>query len=202
MARRRRRNVLKNTITVVATICLLPCICMIGGGIIAKELFCKAKNYERPKTRGRREAAERKKELLRTTPRLFDKEVRLERNLTIGRELLGEKEVEVLELDEKGKQVVVKEKKVWGTTEDQLDSPLFQLPAELRNQIWEEVLGGYVFHVHFVQTYRRMSHTRCKTHSPEICNGVPCRQIFKVPGASDQWGHVELLSILQSCRRM
>jgi len=44
------------------------------------------------------------------------------------------------------------------TTHDQLQSGLFQLPFELRKQIWDDVLGGYVFHIFFVEAYRRMSH--------------------------------------------
>ena len=54
---------------------------------------------------------------------------------------------------------------------------------------------------------RRMSHTRCKTREPQICKSDdqisgPCRQLFKIPGAPDKWGHSNILSILQTCRRM
>lgn len=45
-----------------------------------------------------------------------------------------------------------------GTTHDQLQSRLFKLPLELREQIWENVLGGHLFHIHHVQAYKRFSH--------------------------------------------
>lgn len=86
-------------------------------------------------------------------------------------------------------------------TEDQFQSPLFQLPLEVRRQIYEEVLGGYVIHIYFVQAYRRLSHIRCKDRSP-LCKGTTCRTRHKVPGAKDPWGNISLLHMLQSCRRM
>jgi hypothetical protein len=215
MTRRSNLSTVETTITIIATICFLPCICVIGGGVIAKDLIVKAKNYERPKKRMRRQAEEKRKEVLRSTPRVL--EPRLERHLTIGRKVIISEEEEVgvavgvEEIGEKGNDgLVVREKKkvVAATTDDQMQSMLFQLPLEIRRQIWEETMGGYVFHIYFVQAYRRMSHTRCKTREPEMCKGrdtpprEPCRNTFKVPGAKDAWGHSNLLSVLQSCRRM
>jgi hypothetical protein len=190
---------------------------VIGTGIIAKDLFYKAKRYERPKTKMRKRDEARRKEVLRTTPRPL--EPRLERHLTIGREILVEKEENMEVLSEKREEVevlkekkeeqieIVKGKSEIGRTDDQMESPLFKLPLEIRRQIWEDTLGGYVFHIYFVQAYRRMSHTRCKARSPEPCKGgdlslSPCRANFKVLGARDQWGHSNLISILQCCRRM
>lgn len=266
--RRHRRNGLETTFTVMVTICFLPCICVIGTGIVANEILKKAKNYERPKTTARKRDEARRKEISRSTPRPL--EPRIERHLTIGRDVIVKKEEEVevqkvveiregkkrgnascipkrtrgewvnsskarqenrtdkkkstkkveLPSKEQGNRTVeggenefqpvklVKSKNIEaGRTDDQLQSFLFKLPFEVRRQIWEETLGGYVFHIYFVQAYRRMSHTRCKTRLPEICKNDdpisgPCRQVFKVPGARDKWGHSNLLSILQSCRRI
>jgi hypothetical protein len=233
------------------------------------------KNYELPKTKMRKREEKRQKGIWRTTPRPL--EPRLERHLTIGREIIAEKDsgeeniqkckgdkclqsrkaffriktgkkapeelkigkvkMDMPSLDdltesdpytitcemrrrenrifefakEKNEyqltELVQSKKIEAGKTDDQLQSYLFKLPLEIRRQIWEETLGGYVFHIYFVQAYRRMSHTRCKTRLPAICKNDdpisgPCRQLFKVPGAPDKWGHSNILSILQSCRRM
>ena len=55
-------------------------------------------------------------------------------------------------------QVILGDEKPRQTAHDQMQSRLFQLPAEFRWQIWEDMLGGYVFHILFVDAYRRMSH--------------------------------------------
>ena len=109
---------------------------------------------------------------------------------------------------EKGKNIKVADvkvarlKKVLAVTEQQENSVLFKLPLEIRRKIYEEVLSGYVIHVYFVEAYRRMSHTRCKSHTPDVCGDMLCRRLFKVKGAKDAWGNVGLLSLLKSCRRM
>jgi len=199
-------SAIEGTVTVIATICFLPCICLIGGGIIAKDLFLKARKYERPKTRRRRESKERKKAIIRSTPKRVAP--RLERHLTIGRpepeadEEYGDLEVG-LDLEEKRKEAEAgKLRRVMTVTDRQEESAIFKLPLEIRRKVYEDLLGGYVIHIYFVEAYRRMSHTRCKNRSPEVCRGMPCRQIFKVKGASDAWGNVGLLPLLQSCRRI
>ena len=202
MVRRNRRlSAIGGAVAAIATVCFLPCICLIGSGIIAKDLYCKARKYERPKTRRRRECKERKKEMMRTTPRRVGP--RLEKHLTIGRPEPEEKkedaEVDV-DLREAAKMPMVS--RVLTVTDRQEESGIFSLPLEIRRKIYEEVLGGYVIHIYFMEAYRRMSHTRCKNKAREVCRGMPCRQIFKVKGACDEWGNVGLLPLLQSCRRM
>lgn len=201
MVRRTRRlSAIESTVTVIATTCFLPCICLIGGGIIAKDLFCKARKYERPKTRRRRECKERKKEMMRSTPRRVG--LRLERHLTIGRPEPEEKKGEDADMHLSKAAEMPIASRVLTVTDRQEESGIFKLPLEIRRKIYEEVVGGYVIHIYFVEAYRRMSHTRCKNRTPEVCRGIPCRQNFKVKGACDKWGNVGLLPLLQSCRRM
>ena len=201
MHRNRRLTAIEGTVIVVATICLLPCICIIGGGIVVKDLFCKARKYERPKTRRQRECKERRTEMTRMMPRQVSP--RLERHLTIGRPEPEEKKEEVMDSEDKKKEFeVVKLASVGTVTDRQDQSGFFKLPLEIRRKIYEDLLGGYVIHIYFVEAYRRMSHTRCKNRSPELCKGRPCRQIFKVKGAADEWGIVGFLPLLQSCRMM
>lgn len=211
----------RRQLSTVATVFFLPCICVIGGCIIAIELIRQAKNYERPKTKLRERDEKRTKVALRTMPRPL--KPRLERHLTIGREIIVNKgevkyweEIEeetgktmAMESEQGQKEEAVEKPKIeLGRTDHQFQSLLFHLPREVRNQIWEDTLGGYVFHMYFVEAYRRMSHTRCKNHIIEICKGDadalfgPCRKNFKVPGVPDDWGQSNLLSLLQSCRRM
>jgi hypothetical protein len=103
----------------------------------------------------------------------------------------------------KGKDIELAElKRVPTVTLQQETSSFFKLPFEIRQKIYEDVLGGYVIHIHFVQAYRRMSHTRCKSSTPAICDGKECRERFKVPGVPDEWGNVSLLALLLTCRRM
>lgn len=183
---RRRRSGADTACTVVATICCLPCICVVGFGMIGKDVFVKLKNYESPKKRERRQYEAQKKMTMRRTPRR--PEPRLERSLTIPLP-------EVMKVE--GKEVMNPQ-----MTHHQLGSNLFKLPLEIRRMIYGEAIGGYVFHISFLEAYRKMGHSRCKMRFPEICKGVPCRQLHKQKGAADAWGNVDLLSLLLSCRRM
>jgi len=231
MARRRRNGGSRSgtAITIIATIVCMPCICVIGVGIFSRELFRAAKEYENPKKKASRIARERKNALKRATPKPL--EPRLERNLTIGRKKLnpgievvdvdvdvGAEDKDIREkdsekdgsgdVDEKGVEEIIRVEK-GGRTDQQKQSLLFQLPTEVRRQIWEETLGGYLFHMYYVDAYRRMAHTRCK-HNHEkkaLCMNESelvnlCRMNIKQPGNADEWGHTNMLSILQSCRRM
>ena len=201
MARRSRRtSAIEGSLTAIGVICFLPFICVAGGKIIASDLFDRAKSYVRFKKWERRQPEERKIQMMRSTPRTVSP--RLERHLTIGRPK-PKPSTEELNLREKSEEIgVVKISKALTVTDRQEKSGLFKLPFEIRCSIYEELLGGHVIHIYFVEAYRRMSHTRCKHLSPEICRRIPCGQRFKVPGAPDEWGNVGLLSILQSCRRM
>ncbi|KAF4630280.1 hypothetical protein G7Y89_g7855 [Cudoniella acicularis] len=77
---------------------------------------------------------------------------------------------------------------------------LTKLPLEIRQQIYREAIGGYVFHIYFVDAYRRMANTRCKHSDPKICGKKECRSLFKQKGARDPWGASDLMALLKSCR--
>ncbi|KUJ14462.1 uncharacterized protein LY89DRAFT_686934 [Mollisia scopiformis] len=101
---------------------------------------------------------------------------------------------------------------IWKTTVDEQENcRLFKLPFELRRQIFEEVLGGYMIHIFFMENYLPMSHSRCKSEREGKC---AC-QVFgkgqwkayqprtrKQKGAVDQWGQCELLALSKTCRRI
>jgi hypothetical protein len=64
-------------------------------------------------------------------------------------------------------------------TFDQLQSPLFRLPFELRDMIWKEVLGGGIMHITHVKN--GLGHTRCTDEKGEKwftsrhdCWGIGC----------------------------
>jgi hypothetical protein len=196
----RGRKIVDGTLTVLAIICFLPCICMVGGRIIAKDVYKKARKYERPKARGLRESKKRKSDMIRATPKRVDP--RLERHLTIGRPGPGKTKDGVDQGEQNKDDEPAEPSKSSTVTHRQDHTWLFRLPLEIRRKIYEEVLGGYVIHIYMVEAYRRMSHTRCKIRSPEVCRGRPCRQLFRVKGVRDEWGNICLLSLLQSCRRM
>jgi cell division protein FtsB len=75
----RRMSAIEGTLTVIATILCFPCICLIGGVVVTKDAYRKAKEYERPEARQLREEKERKREIVRSTPKRM--EGRLERHL-------------------------------------------------------------------------------------------------------------------------
>ncbi|KAH8667485.1 hypothetical protein BGZ60DRAFT_431719 [Tricladium varicosporioides] len=75
-----------------------------------------------------------------------------------------------------------------------------KLPYEIRQQIYRETIGGYVFHIYFVDAYRRMAHLRCKHQDPDRCEKRDCRNRLKQQGAKDKWGQCDLMALLQSCR--
>jgi hypothetical protein len=169
--------------------------------MIARDVFVRARKYERPKRRRARESKERKREMMRSTPKKLGP--RLEKHLTIGQP--EPEENDEAELEEKSNDVeVVKLTRALTVTDGQEKSGLFKLPFEIRRKIYEETLGGYVIHIYFMEAYRKMSHTRCKAgrFAQEICQGTLCRKVLKLPGVPDQWGNANLLSLLQSCRRM
>ncbi|RFU34861.1 hypothetical protein B7463_g1482, partial [Scytalidium lignicola] len=217
VSRRRRANPIKKCLTVAVTVCCLPCICAYGIGVIAVDVFQGIKNYEKPQKRDERRKEAKARTMRRRNPVGLDMGPRLERCLTLPLRVpervdLGSSSHDGVYWDgmiEELKSRGGKEKtieisppvKVLQRTEDQLESPLFKLPLEIRRQIYEEVLGGHVFHIYFVQAYRRLSHTRCKDRSTP-CNGAVCRSMVKIPGAKDDWGNISLLHMLQSCRRV
>jgi hypothetical protein len=97
------------------------------------------------------------------------------------------------------------------TTDEQANCGLFKLPYELRRQIFEEVVGGYMVHIYFMEKYLPMAHSRCKPAREGKCE-CPCFEnglwrayqprVKKQKGALDEWGQCELLAISKTCRRM
>ena len=85
--------------------------------------------------------------------------------------------------------------------DQQTASLLFNLPKEVRLMIYEEVLGGMVFHI--VRRKDKLCHKLCKgSGDPEQCISDHCRG-FKIPsGVHTGRGDGGLIQILQSCRGM
>lgn len=160
-------------------------------GLIIGKLFRSAANYERPSTtrkRRAREQEEREQRLQRIqAPRVLGP--RLTGSLTIGKE-------EALKTEAPCHQDYPVLKKV---THHQSQSPLFWLPLEVRRQIYEETIGGYIIHIYCLEAYKRMNHVRCKTPKHEVCS---CRHMYKQKGIPDSCGNIDLLAPLKSCRRM
>jgi hypothetical protein len=211
--------------------------------LIVKNLIVNVKEYERPKTKRRRRDEDERKELLRTTPKRLPP--RLAHHLTIGRPVLLENKY-VLEFGGNGNDIgenakmnagkkvkkarmdtdkndkhmeIVSKKKSEAKTHNQEASWPFKLPLEIRKHIYKEAIGGYCIHIHFVEAYRRMGHSRCKLDGSVVCMGLTwqasapvvsrdlltpnfSREKFRLPGALDEWGNSGLLPLLQSCRRM
>jgi hypothetical protein len=178
------------------TACCFPCLCLCGAGFIISRLFHCVTNYTTPGTR-RRQAAEAARQ---TEEAMEEREARklrvcaakflgprLEGSLTIGRK----------EPQQTGglQDHVIRPKR----TDGQLQSPLFRLPLEVRRQIYEEVIGGYVIHIYLLQAYKRIGHIRCDQPDSERCM---CRNMYKQKGIPDASGNIDLLAPLRSCRRV
>ncbi|RDL31488.1 uncharacterized protein BP5553_09697 [Venustampulla echinocandica] len=89
------------------------------------------------------------------------------------------------------------------TYEQDGHSRLMALPWEVRQQIYHETIGGYLMQIRFEDAYRKMTHSRCKHTDIRTCERAGCKTSNnKQRGAPDQWGQVNLLAILQTCRVM
>jgi len=206
----RSRERLRDGAMITATICCLPCLCLVGSYILLSHAFHKLISYERPSTRRKRACMWKEREIRRRTPRVLAPRT-LGSTLTIGREDdgamsgLGSK---IIELDDSGsrsgssssgEEVVRSPGRIERRTDWQSQSPFFALPPEIRRLIYEEAIGGYTFHIFTQDAYRRMAHTRCKTRYPGECG---CRSQTRQPGVPDEWGNISLLSLLTTSRRM
>jgi hypothetical protein len=147
----------------------------------------------------------RNTEFRKNTPRPLNVRSQLERRLSIGREIVDQKDGGAIELHNgkdmrRSKHKIFprrnKGKMVRGRVDDQLKSGFFKLPPELRMQIYEEVLGDHVFHIFFNQDpkNRRMLQNNCNRN-------FPCRHPPRIPGIRKEQRN-SLLPILMSCRRM
>ena len=210
------RQKLREKSMIALTIVCLPCICVVGTCVLLSHFVYSCSIYELPSTRRKRQREYEEREKRRRTPwvlapRLGEEEVLTIGNPAIGLPGLGSKisrcdeegmngsgDVQKLETGPGLGKVKTGQKTNW---QDQ--SMLFNLPLELRRQIYEEAIAGYTLHIFTLDAYRRMSHTRCKTANMPA-EPLPCQCAFvsRQPGAADQWGNISLLSLLMSCRRM
>ena len=86
-------------------------------------------------------------------------------------------------------------------TDQQTASLLFKLPREVRLMIYEELLGGKVFHI--VRRKKKLGHKLCKgIGNPEQCISDHCRGFKIQTGVHAGRGDGGLIQILQSCREM
>ncbi len=202
----------------------LPCICI---GSLIYIVFIAGQGiryYERPSTRRRKAAEAAQAEVDKITPKFLGP--RLEGCLTIGREegvppgLTDENPVmdsskkrkswknvwkpsKAKDAEDQGIKMMEEPKR--RKTNDQAQAPFFKLPLEIREQIYKEVLGGFVIHIHFLEKPRqggpkRMGHSRHKRDSLVYCF---CRELYRSSmGVVQLWNRSNLLPILHSCRRM
>ena len=195
-------RLLRTTATVTETICLLPIITSIASISVTVKTHRFVKEYERPAKTARKARIREQREWRSTVPRpVKERGEGWGDGLSVcgsvggvcggeGEEGEGNGNGERISDDGKGKRLTV----------EQRDSPLSKLPPEVRRQVWEEVLGEYVFHIRFLEAYRKMGHVRCKTRYPEVCKERECRMRSKIRGAEDEWGVVDLLALLRTCR--
>jgi len=86
-------------------------------------------------------------------------------------------------------------------TDQQTVSLLFKLPREVRLMIYEEVLGGKVFHI--VRRKEKLGHKLCKgSGNPDQCISDHCRGFKAASGVHGGRGDGGLIQLLQSCRKM
>jgi hypothetical protein len=91
---------------------------------------------------------------------------------------------------------------------EQTQSSLFRLPEELLFLIYEDVIGGNLFHIVRRTNQLQLGHIPCKNNLPrsqEECKENKCRG-FKVPTGlhvkTAGTGHGGLIQLLQTCRKM
>lgn len=88
---------------------------------------------------------------------------------------------------------------------DQIQSPLFNLPAGVLLLIYEQVIGKNIIHI--VRRSQTLSHATCKTETPgdqDECRAMKCRGT-KLPNGvcvPDKKSHDNFISLLQTCRKM
>jgi len=87
--------------------------------------------------------------------------------------------------------------------DEQTQSPLLNLPKELRLLIYEEIVGKKI--VHIVKRRNRLGHTLCKASGDyDGCKEEQCRGLKLPTGAYVLTGpgHGDLIPFLQSCRKV
>jgi hypothetical protein len=190
-------KIARRAITTTVEICCLPCICCMCAWFLGKGAKDYVQNYESP--RAQREIKERK--LSSQLPRTLQTrgENGLERCLTIGRMTYQNGSDAGAQVEVTGMGRDVEAIGMRGRTDPQEQSFFFKLPEEIRRQIYGEIISGYTFHIRYIEAYRRMGHTRCRTKLPNTCK---CLYYVRKKGVPDEWGQADLLAPLQACRRM
>ncbi|KAH7357308.1 hypothetical protein BKA65DRAFT_451501 [Rhexocercosporidium sp. MPI-PUGE-AT-0058] len=165
---------------------ILCCPCSLIGAVShgVEKCYKAVRDYELPSTKREKAANRVRYEWEKTQPW----------NLAIGRS----RHLSLEQFEEKG---TTQTKKLQRRKKysHQNRSLLFMLPLELREQIWKDVLGGYVFHINYSAKNRRMTHTRCKAVDHRICR-YACFPLQ--PAVPDRWGLLSLLALPKSCRRL
>lgn len=181
-------------------ILLLPLLLAYVSPLYVKQLYEKARDYETRETRRNKVEERIEQARAKKTPRILLPRIGDELFLTIGKTDDGEivqRENGKAKGKSKGK---FKRRMI---TDTQTNCILFRLPTEVRRLVWTEAVGGYLLHMRYVEAYKRMAFTRCKHEFGDvICDTERCIELMKQTGAKDKWGNIELLSLLQTCRRM
>jgi hypothetical protein len=211
LLRHHTRTKLRESLLVALTIVCLPCICILGLCVLISHCYSTLSTYELPSTRKKREIETQERDARRRIPFVLGSRV--------------ERDVDTLSLRESdsdsdsdsgfGKDEEQRAKGKWGRkgkgkgngkerkTHWQEQSPLFNLPLEIRNRVYEECIGGYTIHISTLDAYHRMSHTRCKSPSlPTVSSNCACGFLVLQKGVADEWGNTSLLHLLVTCRRM
>jgi hypothetical protein len=187
----------------------LPCICILGLCVLLSHCYSTLSTYELPSSREKRESETQ------------EREARQRRPWVLATRVEGERGVDALSLcdsdfdsdsgaEEKDQEVkskcgrTEKRKGKGSKTHWQQQSPLFALPLEIRNRVYEECISGYTIHISTLDAYHRMAHTRCKTPSTlsTLSSTCACGFLARQKGMVDQWGNTSLLHLLGTCRRM
>ncbi|KAE9362594.1 hypothetical protein N431DRAFT_358358 [Stipitochalara longipes BDJ] len=208
------RQKLRHKSIIALTIVCLPCICIVGTCFILSHYVFSLSTYESPSTRRKRQREYEERENRRRIPWVLAPRIGEDEVLSIGNENVAipglgskirksdekrsNKSEDIPWLSSRSGKAKREKQTIW-----QNASPFFNLPLELRRQIYEEAIAGYTLHIFTLDAYRRMAHTRCKTASLPL-DSAPCQCTFlsRQPGVADEWGNVSLLALLMSCRRI
>jgi hypothetical protein len=201
------RTKLRESFLLALTIICLPCICILGLCILITHCYSTLSTYELPSTRKKREVETQEREARRRIPWVLGSRVERGVDALSLRDSDSDSD-SASDFEEREVQDV---KSKWGRkgkgkgrkTHWQEQSPLFILPLEIRNRVYEECIGGYTIHISTLDAYHRMSHTRCKSSFfPTVSSNCACGFLVRQMGVPDEWGNTSLVHLLATCRRM
>jgi hypothetical protein len=209
--RHHTRTKLRESLPVALTILCLPCICILGLCVLITHCYSTLSTYELPSTRKKREIETQERDARRRIPFVLASRIERDVDALSLRDSdsdsdsvsdFGEEEEQGVKgkcgRKGKGKGNGKERKTHW-----QEQSPLFNLPLEIRNRVYEECIGGYTIHISTLDAYHRMAHTRCETpFLPTVSSNCACGFLVRQEGVADEWGNTSLLHLLVTCRRM